>query len=84
MNTYNEKSHINIGTGKDISIKELAEIIKEVVSYEGEIIFDKDKPDGTFRKVLDVSKAKELGWEAKIGLKEGIKMTYELIKDTYL
>ncbi len=52
--------------------------------YEGEIIFDKDKPDGTFRKVLDVSKAKELGWEAKIGLKEGIKMTYELIKDTYL
>ncbi len=84
MNTYSEKSHINIGTGKDISIKELSEIIKEVVCYEGEIIFDKDKPDGTFRKVLDVSKAKELGWEAKIGLKEGIKMTYELIKDIYL
>jgi GDP-L-fucose synthase len=83
MNTYNDKCHINIGTGKDISIKELSEIIKEVVGFEGEIIFDKDKPDGTFRKVFDVSKAKDLGWEAKISLKEGIKITYELIKDVF-
>jgi len=83
MNTYNDKCHINIGTGKDISIKELAEIIKEVVCYEGEIIFDKDKPDGTFRKVFDVSKAKEIGWEAKISLKEGIRMTYDLIRETF-
>lgn len=79
MNTYSDKCHINIGTGKDISIKELSEIIKDVVGFEGEVIFDKDKPDGTFRKVFDVSKAKDLGWNAKIGLKEGIKMTYELI-----
>ena len=83
MNTYNDKCHINIGTGKDISIKELSEIIKEVVCYEGEVIFDKDKPDGTFRKVLDVSKAKDLGWESKISLKEGIKITYDLIKDRF-
>ena len=83
INTYNDKCHINIGTGKDISIKELAEIIKEVVCYEGEIIFDKDKPDGTFRKVFDVSKAKEIGWEAKISLKEGIRMTYDLIRETF-
>jgi GDP-L-fucose synthase len=83
INTYNDKCHINIGTGKDISIKELAEIIKEVVCYEGEIVFDKDKPDGTFRKVFDVSKAKEIGWEAKISLKEGIRMTYDLIRETF-
>jgi len=83
MNTYSDKCHINIGTGKDISIKELSEIIKDVVGFEGEIIFDKDKPDGTFRKVFDVSKAKDLGWEAKISLKEGIKITYELIKDVF-
>jgi GDP-L-fucose synthase len=83
INTYNDKCHINIGTGKDISIKELAEIIKEVVCYEGEIVFDKDKPDGTFRKVFDVSKAKEIGWEAKISLKEGIRMTYDLIHETF-
>ncbi len=83
MNTYSDKCHINIGTGKDISIKELSEIIKEVVGFEGEIIFDKDKPDGTFRKVLDVSKARDLGWEAKISLKEGIKITYDLIKDVF-
>ncbi len=83
MNTYSGKSHINIGSGKDISIKELADIIKEEVGYEGEIVFDKEKPDGTFRKVLDVSKAKELGWESKVSLREGIKITYELIKNNF-
>lgn len=83
MNTYSDKCHINIGSGKDISIKELADIIKEVVGYEGDVVFDREKPDGTFRKVLDVTKSKELGWESKVSLKEGIKLTYDLIKDRF-
>ena len=66
----------NIGTGKDISIKELAETIKEIVGYQGEINWDSTKPDGTPRKLLDVSKMKIQGWEAKISLKLGIKDTY--------
>lgn len=66
----------NIGTGKDISIKELAETIKEIVGYQGEINWDSTKPDGTPRKLLDVSKMKIQGWGAKISLKQGIKDTY--------
>jgi len=67
---------INIGVGKDTSIKELAETVKKIVRYEGEIKWDTSKPDGTPRKLLDVSKLKKLGWEAKISLEEGIKRTY--------
>jgi GDP-L-fucose synthase len=67
---------VNIGTGKDLSIKELAELIKDVVGYEGDIIYDASKPDGTPRKLLDVSKLNGLGWTSNIGLKEGIKATY--------
>lgn len=77
MNNYNESEIINIGAGEDITIKELAEMIKKVVSYEGEIIWDTSKPDGTPRKLLDVSKLKALGWKPKIGLDVGIKSTYE-------
>jgi len=71
---------INIGKGKDISIKELAELIKEIVGFEGEIVFNADKPDGTPQKLLDVSRMNELGWKAKISLSEGIKSTYEFYK----
>jgi len=67
---------INIGTGQDITIRELAEMIKEIVGFEGEILWDASKPDGTPRKLLDVSRMKALGWEPKIGLQEGIRMTY--------
>lgn len=71
---------INIGMGKDISIKELAGLIKEIVGFEGEIVFDADKPDGTLQKLLDVSRMAELGWKAKVSLREGIEMTYEFYK----
>ena len=68
---------INIGTGEDIKIKDLAGIIKEVVGFEGEIKYDSSKPDGTPRKLLDVSKINSLGWKSKINLKDGIKKSYE-------
>ena len=67
---------INVGTGKDITIRELAELIKEVVGYEGEIVFDTSKPDGTPRKLMDVSLLTSLGWKARIGLREGVERTY--------
>lgn len=76
MKHYNEDGHINIGVGQDISIKELALLIKKIVGYEGCITFDTSKPDGTFRKLMDVSKLHRLGWKAGIGLKEGIGMVY--------
>ncbi len=66
---------INIGTGKDISIKELAEVIAKETEYRGQIIWDKSKPDGTPRKLLDISKANQLGWKAEIDIKNGIKLT---------
>lgn len=68
---------INVGTGKDISIKELAYAIKEIVGYEGEIIFDTTKPDGTPRKLLDVSRLNSLGWESKVNINDAIKQTYQ-------
>ena len=76
MHHYNEPSFVNVGTGEEISIKDLALTIKAVVGYEGELIFDASKPDGTPRKLLDVSQLREMGWQAKTGLKEGIEKTY--------
>ncbi len=70
-------SHINIGTGKDITIKELAELIKSIIGFKGEIEWDHDKPDGTPQKLLDVTKINKLGWKEKVSLKEGIKKVYE-------
>jgi GDP-L-fucose synthase len=72
-----KNTHINIGTGKDLSIKELAEIIKRIAGFRGEINWNTDMPDGTYQKLLDISKLKELGWQEKIGLKEGIAATYD-------
>lgn len=71
---------LNVGTGVDIQIKNLAEMIAKITSYEGEIIWDKEKPDGTYQKLLDVSKIKSLGWNAKISLKDGLKKTYKEYK----
>lgn len=76
MGNYNEEGLVNIGVGKDITIKELALLIKEIVEYKGELVFDASKPDGTPRKLMDVTKLNNLGWQAKIGLKEGIQAVY--------
>lgn len=76
MENYDGNQFINIGTGKEISIKELANLIKEIVGFNGEIRFDAAKPDGTPRKLLDVSRLEGLGWKYSISLKEGIQQTY--------
>jgi len=84
MQNYDEKEFVNIGTGEDIAIKDLALLIKEIVGFEGELKFDTSKPDGTPRKLMDVSKIHGLGWKHKIGLIEGIKMVYEEAKQLEL
>jgi len=76
MNTYNEKELVNVGTGKDLSIGELANEISLIIGFEGQISWDSSKPDGTPRKLLDVSKLRSLGWEASISLQDGIKIAY--------
>ena len=77
METYDGKQIVNIGVGKDISIKQLAEKVKMIVGYTGEIVFDTSKPDGTPRKLVDVTKIHALGWQSKISLDEGIEQTYQ-------
>lgn len=81
---YSDEQLVNVGTGEDVSIKELALTIKEVVGYEGEIHFDASKPDGTPRKLMDVSKLHALGWKHKIDLKEGIEMVYANLEQELL
>lgn len=76
MNHYNEKQFVNIGIGEDISIKDLAEMIKDVIGYTGNITFDSSKPDGTPRKLMDVSKLHALGWKHRVNLREGIQLAY--------
>ncbi len=77
MENYDEAGHINVGTGIDITIRELAETVRDIVHPEAELVFDGSKPDGMPRKVLDVSKINALGWNAKIRLADGIRATYE-------
>lgn len=76
----NNLTHINIGTGEDLTIAELVETIKKVVGFEGEIKYDASKPDGTPRKLMDVSRLHELGWKHKTSLEEGITKAYEWYK----
>ena len=76
MENYNEPGLVNIGTGEDLSIKELAEMIQKITKFEGEIIWDHTKPDETPRKLMDVSKLHQLGWKHKIALEEGITKVY--------
>ena len=76
MQAYNGKQFVNVGFGEDISIKNLIEVIKNVVGYNGEIRFDKSKPDGTPRKLMDATKLRNMGWQPKISLEEGITMAY--------
>jgi len=77
MNNYDAAGIVNIGVGDDISINELARLVKRLMGYSGEIVYDSSKPDGTPRKLLDVSRLNSLGWKAKISLEEGISRTYE-------
>lgn len=83
MQNYNDSSIVNVGTGEDVTIKELAEKIKNVVGYKGEIIWDTSKPDGTPRKLLDVSKLHKLGWKHTVPINDGITGTYEWFKENY-
>ena len=83
MQNYNDSSIVNVGTGEDVTIKELAEKIKKIVGYEGEINWDTRKPDGTPRKLLDVGKLHKLGWKHTITLDDGIASTYEWFKKNY-
>ena len=83
MNDYNDPEIINIGTGSDITIKELTEIIAKIIDYRGEIVWDTSKPNGTPRKVMNVDKLKSLGWNPKVGIRQGIYQTYEWFKENY-
>ena len=76
MQNYNGSEPINIGTGIDLTIQELAETIKRIIGFSGELVFDVTKPDGTPRKILDVTRLHNLGWKHKINLEEGIGMAY--------
>ncbi len=77
MNTYSGNETVNLGTGKELTIKELTELVAKVVGYTGEILWDPSKPDGTPRKLLDVSKLERLGWKYKTELEDGIRLSYE-------
>ena len=77
MNTYSGNETVNLGTGKELTIKELTELVADVIGYDGEILWDTSKPDGTPRKLLDVSKLEKLGWKYKTELKDGIRLSYE-------
>ena len=83
MQKYNESEIVNIGSGKDISIKELANMIKKVIGYQGKLRFDKTKPDGMPRKLLDITKINNLGWNAENSLEEGIEKTYNWFLKNY-
>jgi GDP-L-fucose synthase len=83
MQTYSGEGHLNIGTGEDITIRELVETVKSVVGFDGAIVFDTAQPDGTPRKLLDVSRLHALGWRHRIAFDEGLRQTYRWFQDNY-
>jgi len=83
LQNYDEQGLVNIGCGTDVSIKELAEMVVAEVGYEGELVFDRTKPDGAYRKLMDISKLKNLGWESSIKLQVGIKNIITEVKDKF-
>lgn len=83
LENYNDETHINIGTGEEITIKQLAETIKKIVGFEGELVFNSNMPDGTPRKLTSVKKLHNLGWKHKIMIEEGIKSAYEWFVENY-
>jgi len=81
---YNQGiTHINIGTGKDLTITDLANLVAEIVQYSGETIYDESKPNGAYKKLLDVTRLHKFGWHEKISLREGIKLTYQWFLENY-
>ncbi|MBU3142623.1 GDP-L-fucose synthase [Clostridium sp. CF012] len=83
LENYDGEEHVNVGTGKELTIGQLAEMIQRVVDFKGELKFNSDKPDGTMRKLLDVSKLEETGWKYKVELEDGVKMAYQWFKENY-
>lgn len=83
MENYDGEQHVNIGTGEEVSIRELAETVKEVVGFEGELVFNTNMPDGTPRKLTVVDKLHDLGWKHKVSLNEGIKLAYDWFLENY-
>ncbi|MGH4139649.1 GDP-L-fucose synthase family protein [Clostridium sp.] len=83
LENYDGEEHVNVGTGKELTIGQLAEMVKRVVGFKGELKFNTDKPDGTMRKLLDVSKLEATGWKYKVELEDGVKMAYEWFKENY-
>ncbi|TXT30689.1 MAG: GDP-L-fucose synthase [Chitinophagaceae bacterium] len=83
MQHYNEKGLVNIGTGTDVTILELAQLVQKITGYEGSIIFDESKPDGVPRKLLDVNKINKMGWKSKIQLNYGLELTFEEVKSLF-
>ena len=83
MENYDGEQHVNIGTGEEVSIRQLAETVKEVVGFEGELVFNTDMPDGTPRKLTTVDKLHGLGWKHKVSLNEGIRLAYEWFLENY-
>jgi GDP-L-fucose synthase len=77
LERYDDPAPINVGVGVDLTIKELADLVSSIVGYEGAVSFDRTKPDGTPQKLLDVTRIRELGWQAEIRLAEGIRHTYD-------
>ena len=78
---YDGEQHVNIGTGKEVTIRELAEIVRRVVGYEGGIVWNQEMPDGTPRKLTDVTKLHKLGWTHKIELEEGVQLAYDWFRE---
>jgi GDP-L-fucose synthase len=83
MLNYSEKEFVNVGTGTDLSIKSLAEMVKDIVGYQGQLVWNTSKPDGTPRKLMNVSKLESLGWKHQIDLKKGIEMVYSEFVEKY-
>ena len=83
LENYSGEQHVNIGTGVEVTIKELAETVKRIVGYEGETVWNKDMPDGTPRKLTDVTKLHNLGWKHKVDLEEGVKLSYDWFRENY-
>lgn len=83
LENYSDFEHVNVGSGVEVSIKELAELVKEVVGFKGELIWDSSKPDGTPRKLMDNSKLVGLGWKPKISLRDGLVDTYKWYLENY-
>jgi GDP-L-fucose synthase len=84
MDTYSGEKWVNVGTGEDLSIKSLAELICDIVGYTGALNWDTSKPDGTPRKLMNVGRINGLGWKASIGLREGIERVYAEVKSTFV